>query len=108
MLNLMKKSYSKSFNKCFEVEFWMKRDESFVTLNIYISSLPRYAYLEVLQKLGWNRVASLTQDGHRYSEYISHLQDLLQTTGITFVMNRKFQSSSSDMTLVSWIIPFHF
>ena len=45
-------------------------------------------------------MASLTQDGHKYSEYISHLQDLLQTNGITFIMNRKFQSTSSDMRLV--------
>jgi hypothetical protein len=46
-------------------------------------------------------VASLTQDGNKYSEYVSHLQDLLQTNGVTFVMNRKFQSTSSDMRLVS-------
>lgn len=57
----------------------------------------KYAYLRVLEKLQWSQVASLTQDGHRYSEYISHLQDLLQEHSINFIMNRKFQSQAPDM-----------
>jgi hypothetical protein len=35
-------------------------------------------------------VAALTEDGQKYTEYISHMQDLLQANGITFVVNRKF------------------
>lgn len=35
-------------------------------------------------------MAALTEDGHKYTEYISHTQDLLQANGITFVVNRKF------------------
>ncbi|XP_040568562.1 uncharacterized protein [Lepeophtheirus salmonis] len=59
----------------------------------------KYVYLEILKKLGWNRVASLTQDGHKYSEYISHLQDTLQADGISFITNRKFPRDTMDMTL---------
>jgi hypothetical protein len=47
-------------------------------------------YLQLLQKLGWEQVAALTEDGQKYTEYISHMQDLLQANGITFVVNRKF------------------
>jgi hypothetical protein len=50
----------------------------------------RYVYLLLLEKLGWNRVAALTEDGQKYTEYISHMQDYMQQNGITFVANRKF------------------
>ena len=59
-----------------------------------------YVYLEVLKKLGWSKVGSLTQNGHKYSEYISQLQDFLIPKGIDFVMNRKFQENSPDMSMV--------
>jgi len=61
----------------------------------------RYAYLEILRKFGWSRAASLTMDGHKYSEYISHLQDHLQQNGVEFIMNRKFPKESADMSMVS-------
>ena len=60
----------------------------------------RHAYLEVFRKFDWSRVASLTLDGHKYSEYISHLQDHLQTNGVNFIMNRKFPTESPDMSMV--------
>jgi Ni,Fe-hydrogenase I large subunit len=46
--------------------------------------------LLLLKKLGWNRVAALTEDGQKYTEYISHMQDYMQQNGIVFVANRKF------------------
>jgi hypothetical protein len=36
--------------------------------------LRRYAYMETLKKLKWGKVAALTQDGQKYSDYISELQ----------------------------------
>ena len=60
----------------------------------------RYAFLRVLQKLGWSHVASLTQDGHRYSEYVSHLQDILHKNNVKFIMNRKFPRDAKNMTMV--------
>ena len=46
-------------------------------------------------------MASLALDGHKYSEYISHLQDVLQNEGINFITNRKFPVESPDMSMVS-------
>ena len=68
----------------------------------------RYVYLEIFKKLGWSTVASLTMDGNRYSEYISHLQDVLQTHGINFIMNRKVPEETPNMSLVIQLIPFQF
>ncbi|TRY61846.1 hypothetical protein TCAL_10559 [Tigriopus californicus] len=59
----------------------------------------KYVYLEIFKKFRWSKVASLTLDGHKYSEYISHLQDVLQTHGINFIMNRKFPKESPDMSM---------
>ena len=44
-------------------------------------------------------MASLTQDGHRYSEYISSLQDTLQKNSILFISNRKFQRETTEMSM---------
>ena len=62
-------------------------------------------YLEFFNKIGWSKVASLTQEGQQYSGYVSELQDHLQTHGIDFVINRKFQESAintpaADMSMV--------
>ena len=55
--------------------------------------------MQVLKKIGWSHVASLTQDGHRYSEYISSLQDTLQKNSILFISNRKFQRETTEMSM---------
>lgn len=56
--------------------------------------------MRTLQKLGWRKVAALTQEGQQYSDYISALQDKLQNSGIEFVMNRKFPAEATDMQMV--------
>ncbi|XP_012229636.1 uncharacterized isoform X1 [Linepithema humile] len=50
----------------------------------------RHVYLQLLQRMHWHRVASLTEDGQKYTEYISYMQDILRDNGITFVANIKF------------------
>ncbi|CAH0390440.1 unnamed protein product [Bemisia tabaci] len=50
----------------------------------------KYVYLQLFNALEWKKVAALTEDGQKYTEYISNLQDLLQNHGINFVANRKF------------------
>lgn len=50
----------------------------------------KHVYLQLLKKLGWKRVASLTEDGQKYTEYISYMQDMLRSNGIVFVANVKF------------------
>ncbi|XP_012274072.1 uncharacterized protein LOC105696282 isoform X2 [Orussus abietinus] len=50
----------------------------------------KHVYLQLLQRLGWRRVAALTEDGQRYTEYISYMQDMLRDNGIVFIANIKF------------------
>ena len=47
-------------------------------------------------------MAALTQDGQKYSDYMSSLQDEFQNNGIEFVMNRKFPKEATDMSMVSF------
>lgn len=50
----------------------------------------KHVYVQLLQRLGWRRVASLTEDGQKYTEYISYMQDMLRDNSIDFVANVKF------------------
>merc|ERR1711892_44984 len=59
----------------------------------------KHAYLAALKKFGWKKVAALTQDGSKYSHYMSSLQDVFQENGIDFVLNRKFPRDTTDMSL---------
>ena len=34
----------------------------------------RSVYMESLEKLGWRKVGALTEDGQKYSDYISDMQ----------------------------------
>ena len=61
----------------------------------------RHAYVTALQKLGWRKVAALTQDGAKYSDYMSELQDKFQKNNIEFIMNRKFPKEAMDMRMVN-------
>ena len=67
---------------------------------IVIIYIFRHAYLAALNKFGWKKVAALTQDGSKYSHYMSSLQDVFQEHGIDFVLNRKFPRDTTDMSLV--------
>ena len=60
----------------------------------------RHAYIATFRKLGWSKVAALTQDGAKYSDYMSILQDEFQNNQIEFVMNRKFPKEATDMSMV--------
>ena len=56
--------------------------------------------MRTLEHLGWGKVAAMTQEGHKYSDYISALQDKLQNSEIEFVMNRKFPADAVNMQMV--------
>lgn len=64
----------------------------------------KHVYLELFKKMKWHRVAALTEDGQKYTEYISHMQDYLQENGITFVDNAKYprERDSNVMYRVSF------
>ncbi|XP_075213197.1 uncharacterized protein LOC142319607 isoform X2 [Lycorma delicatula] len=63
-----------------------------------------YVYLQLLKKLQWSQVASLTQDGTKYAEYISSLQDLLYTEKIMFIINRKFPADREPDAMNKYLI----
>ncbi|XP_076647965.1 uncharacterized protein LOC143356288 [Halictus rubicundus] len=50
----------------------------------------KHVYLQLFKALRWKRVAALTEDGQKYTEYISYMEDILRSNGITFVSNYKF------------------
>ncbi|KAK0157842.1 hypothetical protein PV328_011532 [Microctonus aethiopoides] len=60
----------------------------------------RHAYLKLFQQFGWHRVAALTEDGQKYTEYISYMQELLRDNGINIIANIKFprERESHEMT----------
>lgn len=62
----------------------------------------RHAYLKLFQQFGWHRVAALTEDGQKYTEYISYMQELLRDNGINIIANIKFprERESHEMTQV--------
>uniref|UniRef100_A0A1B6EJJ0 Gamma-aminobutyric acid type B receptor subunit 2 n=1 Tax=Cuerna arida TaxID=1464854 RepID=A0A1B6EJJ0_9HEMI len=60
-------------------------------------------YLQLLTKLNWRRVAALTEDGQKYTEYLSHLQDLLTSKNYSFVMNRKFPAVRDKLAMRSYL-----
>ena len=45
-------------------------------------------------------MAALTQDGAKYSGYMSALQDEFQNNVIEFVINRKFPKEATDLSMV--------
>ncbi|XP_057666874.1 uncharacterized protein LOC130900347 [Diorhabda carinulata] len=50
----------------------------------------KYAYLALFKQFGWKRVAALTEDGQKYTEYISLMSDDFPKNGIAFIANKKF------------------
>ena len=66
--------------------------------------VPGRVYLQLLKKLGWKRVASLTEDGQKYTEYISYMQDLFRDNGIVFVANAKFPREREPIVMTKVMI----
>ena len=64
-------------------------------------TLCRHAYVTALKALGWRKVAALTQDGAKYSDYMSTLQDEFKNNNMEFIMNRKFPKDAANMKMVT-------
>lgn len=64
-----------------------------------------HVYIKLFQYFKWKRVAALTEDGQKYTEYISLMQDDFKKHDITFIANKKFprEKKSEDMKMVSRI-----
>lgn len=50
----------------------------------------KYVYFTLFKKFQWKRVAALTEDGQKYTEYISYMQDILRDNDINLIGNIKF------------------
>lgn len=49
-------------------------------------------YTRLMKDLGWRRVAALTEDGQKYTEYISHMEAAMKNNNLELIINKKFLS----------------
>lgn len=63
----------------------------------------KHVYLQLLKRFGWKRVASLAEDGQKYTEYISYMQDMLRDNGIVFVANVKFPREREAVVMTKYL-----
>ncbi|KAM8714874.1 hypothetical protein ACLKA7_001996 [Drosophila subpalustris] len=53
------------------------------------------AYMELMHRIGWSRVSTLTEDNQQYTEYMSYMETRLKLNNFTLAFNRKFQTNAS-------------
>lgn len=56
----------------------------------------KLVYMKLLKFFGWKRIAALTEDGQKYTEYISSMGDLLKKSDIELIANMKFPKGSTE------------
>lgn len=63
------------------------------------------AYVRLLKALNWHRIVAFTEDGSKYTEYISQLENVLKENGIELT-NKKFSRyfSATKMRSVSVLL----
>lgn len=63
-------------------------------------------YVELMKFLDWKRVAALTEDGQKYTEYISHMEAAMKQHNLELIINKKFISDvkAVEMNKVSSIV----
>lgn len=49
-----------------------------------------HVYLKFFKQFKWKRIAALTEDGQKYTEYISNMEKLLEENDIKMISNKKF------------------
>ncbi|KAG5898979.1 Insulin-like peptide receptor, partial [Gonioctena quinquepunctata] len=64
----------------------------------------KHVYIKMFERFGWKQLAALTEDGQKYTEYISLMTDDLAKNGIMFIANKKFprEKSKEDMEYYLW------
>lgn len=63
-------------------------------------------YLKLFKTMNWNRIGTLTEDGQKYSEYLSDMDTSLQEDGIKLLVNKKFPRSMSENLIIAVSILF--
>lgn len=63
----------------------------------------KHVYIHLFKDFGWQRVAALTEDGQKYTEYISLMLEDFEKNNIKFIGNNKFsrEKRTEDMRRVS-------
>lgn len=54
--------------------------------------------MKLLTELNWKRLAALTEDGMKYTQYITDMESTLRLSGIDLVVNKKFSPYSHDFS----------
>lgn len=79
---------SKQMNKRFVFSSHLIENKFCFVLNSFYRY--EHVYVRLLKKMGWRRVAALTEDGQKYTEYISHMETVLKENDIELIANKKF------------------
>ncbi|XP_045472774.1 uncharacterized protein LOC123679301 isoform X2 [Harmonia axyridis] len=60
-------------------------------------------YVKFFKHMGWKQIAALTEDGQKYTEYISQMQSLLDDYQITLISNKKFPRNPGDINMSKYL-----
>ena len=47
-----------------------------------------------MRQMGWKKVAALSEEDHKYADYITAVQDLVEKDGLSFVANRNIPNDA--------------
>ncbi|KNC22211.1 hypothetical protein FF38_01889 [Lucilia cuprina] len=61
-------------------------------------------YISLMKKIGWKRVAALTEDGQKYTEYISHMETTLKNNNMELIINKKFLSDITHVEMNKYLV----
>ncbi|XP_018019867.1 atrial natriuretic peptide receptor 1 [Hyalella azteca] len=65
----------------------------------------RHVFLKLFLELGWKRIASITEEGQRYAEYVTPLREVLEQHHMDFLM-RKYRADPKSLSLKSHLEVF--
>ncbi|XP_061510796.1 uncharacterized protein LOC4578387 [Anopheles gambiae] len=63
-----------------------------------------HVYAQLLQRMNWRRVAALTEDGQKATEYISYMETLLKERSIELISNKKFPRDRTDTEMNQYLL----
>ncbi|KAM7353626.1 uncharacterized protein ACRADG_005612 isoform 2-T3 [Cochliomyia hominivorax] len=61
-------------------------------------------YTSIMNAFNWKRVAALTEDGQKYTEYISHMETELKNYNLELIINKKFLSGITHLEMNKYLI----
>lgn len=63
----------------------------------------KHVYRSLFSKLGWHRFGALTEDGQKYTEYISQMTGYLEEEGISLIENVKFPREKNTFEMTRYL-----